>query len=174
MGSQASYGTYTSGAHPSVSNVCRHVPLEVTTSGSRMLHTEMEMRKEIVSQGPIAIGIFANNAWFHYRSGTLPASACLSDTAYSPTKQSTNHAIQCVGYDNSEKAWIVMNSWGTSWGVTPYKPYTHVPGKSGFLLLQYGTNACSIKKHPCTAQNVRRLSSASDMDVSELLIPEGE
>lgn len=155
------YGDYHSGSNPNTFHECRHVSPVVTTSGARWLHSEAEMARVMVGEGPIAIGIFANGAWYRYSGGSLPPTACAS--------KYTNHAVQCVGYDNAAKVWIVMNSWGIQWGVSAKKPYSHIPGQSGFILLQYGHNTCNILRHPVIAQNVRRVDGFS-LEFTEELV----
>lgn len=41
------------------------------------------------------------------------------------------HAVLCVGYDDSKKAFLVRNSWGAGWGITGYfyLPYEYVTNK---------------------------------------------
>jgi C1A family cysteine protease len=38
------------------------------------------------------------------------------------------HAIICVGYDDSKQVFIMLNSWGKSWGVNGsfYLPYAYL------------------------------------------------
>merc|ERR1711963_573003 len=107
------------GSNPKHNYACKHNKAKaVTISGYHRLHSESQMRTWMLNHGPLAIGIYANSHWFHYRSGHLPAKAC---SGHKP-----NHAVQCVGYDDELKVWIVMNSWGRSWGVKPSRPYKHV------------------------------------------------
>ena len=42
------------------------------------------------------------------------------------------HAVLCCGYDDTKKSFIVMNSWGTSWGDMGffYMPYTYLTTSS--------------------------------------------
>merc|ERR1712232_1192515 len=120
----------------------------------------------MLEEGPIAIGIWANNAWFRYSSGYLSANACKP-----PAGHRTNHAVQCVGYYDNPGVWIVMNSWGTNYGVYPGPPFHKVPGKSGFILLKYGTNTCNILGHPAVATGVRRLSGDVAIDEVEEVPP---
>jgi len=56
--------------------------------------------------GPILVTVYADDAWQKYRGGVL------SNSTYT----TTNHAVTLVGYDGGADAWIIKNSWGTSWG----------------------------------------------------------
>lgn len=63
---------------------------------------------------PIAIGIQADQAIFQfYKSGVIKGLKCGDDL---------DHAVLAVGYDtiDGEEAFIVKNSWGTSWGDNGY------------------------------------------------------
>jgi C1A family cysteine protease len=42
------------------------------------------------------------------------------------------HAVICVGYDDSKQVFIMLNSWGKSWGVNGsfYLPYNYLTNKN--------------------------------------------
>jgi hypothetical protein len=145
---QASYGPPQSDSDPKIAHPCRHVAPAVTTAGADMLSTEEEMAKAIYNEGPLAVGVYAGSSWFNYNGGVLQAEQCKSPGFI------TNHAVQCVGYDSRVGAWIVMNSWGKSWGVTAAYPHSTSSSDGGFILLAVGTNTCNIVKHPTIAINV--------------------
>jgi hypothetical protein len=67
------------------------------------------MYNALVTYGPVGIAVYADNTWQSYRSGVLSADYT-----------SVNHAVTIVGYDASLDAWIVKNSWGSSWGMSGY------------------------------------------------------
>ncbi|DAZ99919.1 TPA: hypothetical protein N0F65_011842 [Lagenidium giganteum] len=75
---------------------------------------------------PVAVAVAAgNNAWKQYKGGVL--AGC--DT----TK--LDHAVLAYGYTND--AWLIKNSWGTSWG------------EQGYIKLKRGTGGdgtCGIMK----------------------------
>ncbi|MGD0777693.1 MAG: C1 family peptidase [Candidatus Solibacter sp.] len=50
------------------------------------------------------------------------------------------HCIVIVGYDDSKKAWLIRNSWGTSWGTNGYGWFGYGQGANG---LEYYSN-CGI------------------------------
>jgi cathepsin L len=62
-----------------------------------------------VTQGPVSVAVMANNAWMTYTSGIMMSSQCGT---------SLNHGVTAVGYTSD--AWIVRNSWGSSWGENGY------------------------------------------------------
>lgn len=113
----------------------RQVTPTVTTLGPKYSHGEYAMKATLIQDGSLGITLYATPI-HHYAGGVFPASAC--------GKTGINHAVQLVGYIDEKKAWLIQNSWGSNWGVSRHPPYTHVPGKSGFVLLQYGENTCNI------------------------------
>lgn len=71
-----------------------------------------------LNNGPVSVCVDAAN-WSSYRSGIL--TTCGS---------SVDHCVQAVGY--TADAWIVRNSWGSSWG------------ESGFIRIARGSDLCLI------------------------------
>jgi C1A family cysteine protease len=91
------------------------------------------IKNAIMTYGPVYSGMYASFPGF----STYNGSTCLQ---YSGT-QDQNHAVLIVGWDDSmcsgAGAWIVKNSWGTSWG------------DAGYFYIKYGSarigeNACVI------------------------------
>jgi len=96
-------------------------------------NNEATMLQFITSTGPLSICVDAET-WQYYQGGVVLGSACGT---------SVDHCVQITGYSanvQGYKAWIVRNSWGTSWGY------------SGYLYVQYGVNACCIASTPTTVQ----------------------
>jgi len=81
--------------------------------------------KTAVLQHPIAIPIYASDNMFYYNGG-----------CYSGPSGSINHVVVLCGWDDAAcggvGAWLIKNSWGTSWGGT----------ELGYGWIKYGT--CSI------------------------------
>jgi hypothetical protein len=46
--------------------------------------------------------------------------ACFHTATPDAQQQEELHAVQIVGYDNTREAWLVKNSWGSSWGDKGY------------------------------------------------------
>jgi C1A family cysteine protease len=95
--------------------------------------SEPTMLSYIQQTGPLSICVDAST-WSSYTGGVITCSSC---------GQQLDHCVQLTGYDanvSGTKAWIVRNSWGTSWGY------------SGYLYVQYGCNACGINCVPTTVQ----------------------
>jgi C1A family cysteine protease len=67
-----------------------------------------------VAKGPVSVAIEADQSVFQfYSSGVLDSDDC---------GDQLDHGVLAVGYDtlNSEKYWIVKNSWGSDWGQSGY------------------------------------------------------
>jgi C1A family cysteine protease len=81
------------------------------------------IKNAIQTYGPVYTGMYASFPAF----GTYHGTGCLQ---YSGTEDQ-NHAVLIVGWDDSmcsgAGAWIVKNSWGTSWG------------DAGYFYIKYGS-----------------------------------
>jgi cathepsin L len=81
-----------------------------------------------VAIGPVSVAIEADQACFQFYSGGI-----LSD----PTcGTNLDHGVLAVGYDQTNKYWIVKNSWGTSWGM------------AGYIEIAMGMDECGINTEP--------------------------
>lgn len=78
--------------------------------------TTTSIKNAIYTYGCVAAAVYVNSYFQAYKSGTF--SSCQN---YSP-----NHAIVLCGWDDAKGAWLLKNSWGTSWGI------------SGFMWIKYG------------------------------------
>lgn len=157
---QAVYGQYMSR-----NQQCRpNVPKTVTTAGPMRLRGELDMRTHLIRDGSMGVVVYANNAWNSFAGGALSASDCAN--------HNINHAVQLVGFDSRTLGgvWIIQNSWGTSWGVTRSRPYSHVLGKAGFILLKYGQDACKVSFAPVMARDVSRVQSFYSVAASRAMV----
>jgi len=95
-------------------------------------NNEPVMKAYIASTGPISVCVDAAS-WSSYQGGVITSCGT-----------SVDHCVQITGYNanfQGYQAWIVRNSWGTSWGY------------SGYLYVQYGQNMCCIASTPTTIQS---------------------
>ena len=59
----------------------------------------------------VAVSVGSSTGFMSYKSGILSLASC-------PVK-TVDHAIVVVGYDANSN-WKILNSWGTTWGVSGY------------------------------------------------------
>jgi predicted secreted protein len=76
------------------------------------------MKTWLTTYGPLWVGVCADTAFQNYTSGVFKGSSC----------SSANHAVVIVGYNDTDGAWLMRNSWGASWG------------ESGYMRIKYGVN----------------------------------
>jgi len=105
-------------------------------SFSQVPSTEV-LKSYIQTYGPIYTSMYAgsSNAWsaeFQSYNGSY--------TLYHPGAETPNHAVLIVGWDDTlphaggQGAWIVKNSWGTSWGGT-----CGYGSQRGYFTIAYGS-----------------------------------
>jgi len=106
-----------------------------TTAGTKILASpaynmlatgDIGSLKTAVGKAPVSVCLDATN-WSFYKSGVF------SNCNLTPL----NHAVLLIGYEDSG-AWIVKNSWGTTWG------------EAGYIRLA-GGNTCGIAQHAIVA-----------------------
>jgi len=90
------------------------------TAGYSQIASEAQFQA-VLRQNPISLGLDVTN-WQHYSGGVFNG----------PCGQEPQHAVIGVGWQDN--AWIIKNSWGTSWG------------ESGFIRLASGRNLCNVGK----------------------------
>lgn len=94
------------------------------------------IKDALVKYGPLSVAVAADTAWSNYRAGTVFAGRATG----------INHAVMIVGWDDSKGragAWIVRNSWGTSWGDGGY-----MWSEYGANQIGYGAMWCSVNALP--------------------------
>ena len=87
-------------------------------TGSSVPTTD-DIKRAIMTYGPVSVGIYANSAFQAYIGGIFNNN----------DDKTINHAVVLVGWDDTQGSngvWILRNSWGTSWG------------ESGYMRIQYG------------------------------------
>jgi cathepsin F len=91
---------------------------------------EDQMLAYTATKGPPSVCVDASN-WDSYNGGVYTSSNC---------GRALDHCVQIVGWTVADgmTAWVVRNSWGTSWGY------------GGYLYVAMGEDACGIAQE-CTA-----------------------
>jgi len=78
------------------------------------------IKTAIYTYGSVSSGIYVDRYFQAYVSGVM--------TSCKKRPPSPNHAIILCGWDDAKGAWLLKNSWGTSWG------------EAGFMWIKYGCN----------------------------------
>lgn len=92
-----------------------------------------EVKAQVNAGFPVVIGTVVDEGFIN--DGTKMKSTYIWTKANG--KQKGNHAMLVVGYDDTKKAFKVMNSWGTKWGDNGFAwiDYTYFPNvvKEGYV-----------------------------------------
>jgi cathepsin L len=86
-----------------------------------------EIKRQIAMHGALTVGVLADAKWQAYAGGVFSE----------PTDQNHGgHCVALVGWDDTKEAkggakgaWLIKNSWGTTWG------------EAGYMWLAYGTSS---------------------------------
>jgi C1A family cysteine protease len=109
-----------------------------------------DLKNALYTYGPVLATFYVYNDFFSYRSGVY---------SYTTGSYAGAHAVLIVGYDDTQQAFIVKNSWGTGWGESGYFliAYSEVGGTSSFAYSAiaydgYGNNPTPPPPNPpaCT------------------------
>ena len=65
------------------------------------------MKTALLLHGPLTVGVSVGTEFFSYRRGVFNVD--LKDTV--------NHAVVVVAWDDELQAWLIRNSWGNGWGI---------------------------------------------------------
>jgi C1A family cysteine protease len=77
-----------------------------------------QLKAALIEHGPLAITILGDNCFAVYQGGVFNGHQ----------SGDTTHAMVLIGWDDSKRAWLIKNSWGTKWG------------ENGFGWVEYGSN----------------------------------
>ena len=112
-----------------------YVKVHAYTSFSDQYHDtdiEKDLAYNIYHYGPIPVAVDSTKSAFEfYHDGIVREHQCGKEV---------DHAVLVVGY--TPEYWIVKNSWGPSWG------------KSGYIHIERGKNACGINSYASFATRV--------------------
>jgi cathepsin L len=100
-----------------------------------------EIKKAICEYGSVSAAVSVTRAFQDYVGGVFNERAT----------GLVNHAIALVGWDDSKRAWLLKNSWGTGWGIR------------GYMWIRYGSNQVGTDAVWVKA----RLSSPSSSDIED-------
>lgn len=127
---------YTSGSG-TVGGICSQTcsdgtPVQLFKANSnKAVIGEQAIINEVLKNGPIQVAFQVYQDFMHYKSGV-----------YTHTSGSLlgGHAVELVGWDvvNGVKAWIIKNSWDTTWG------------DQGYFMIKRGSDECGIESNGYT------------------------
>ena len=97
------------------------------TGSEYTVPTDEQIKSAIYTYGPITAGVCAGTGWDTYTGSGGIFSTDESSQCYIPGVEScTNHQIILVGWDDTNRYWILKNSWGAGWGI------------GGYMYIKYG------------------------------------
>lgn len=84
-----------------------------------------DIKNALYAYGPVIATMYVYSDFYYYRSGVY---------SYSSGSYVGAHAVLAIGYDDTQQAFIVKNSWGSGWGEAGYFmiAYSEVTGMSRF------------------------------------------
>jgi hypothetical protein len=143
---QAAYGPLLSDTHPFTKYRCKSgIQKKIRPSADFHRFTdETSLANGFCDGGAVSIAIAANMKLMHYVGGVFDVSAC-------PASQ-IDHAVLYTGvdktFDSGKPVHIVLNSWGSNWGVGGGRPFRQVRGaanaQNGHVIFKFGENVCNI------------------------------
>jgi cathepsin L len=73
-----------------------------------------EIKKAICTYGSVSASLNATDLFSDYTNGVF------YETPSNYASPTSNHAILIIGWDDSKNAWLIKNSWNTTWGEGGY------------------------------------------------------
>ncbi len=113
------YTATDSSCNPPHAKVARLTSWAYVKDGSSVPTTD-QLKTAIYNNGPLAVAVCVNTYFENYSGGVFAGPSCTG----------VNHAVILVGWDDTDGAWIMRNSWGPSWG------------ENGYMRIKYGV--CQI------------------------------
>jgi len=86
------------------------------------------IQTELMTNGPLEVAFNVYQDFFNYKSGVY---------THKTGGLAGGHAVKAIGWGvlNGVPYWLIMNSWGTSWGA------------QGLFMIKRGTNECGIESN---------------------------
>lgn len=111
--------------------------------GNGVVPTDAAIKAALCAHGPVVTAV-DSTGWDDYKGGVYVGKASKNLTWNNIQQSDIDHEVVIVGWDNSQAAWIIKNSWGSNWG------------DKGFMLLKQGTanvgfNAAWVEATPIPA-----------------------
>lgn len=103
-----------------------------------------EIKEAICRHGSVISAMKTTPPFKHKGHSDATRSSVFNEKTYLPT----NHIVTIVGWDDSKKAWLIRNSWGTDWGMNGY-------GWLGYDSSNIGYDACWIDARPLCSKRIK-------------------
>jgi C1A family cysteine protease len=130
--------------------------------------TVTQIKEAICKYGGLETAINATSSFMNYGGGSIPFSE--------NTTGNINHCVTIVGWDDSKQAWLIKNSWGTSWADQGYAWVKYTTNKIGTWALWINTkvaNSCISDFSFSGSQGNNQVSKVSNSISSTAIIPVG-
>lgn len=121
------------------------------TNGGNGVANVQDIKNAIVAYGCVGCGVAAGGGWWNSGTGT--------DTA---NGQDIDHDVILVAWDDthdngdgSKGAWIMRNSWGTSWGDKCANTANPNPVEAGYGWMKYGADSIGTEAVWAVAASVK-------------------
>lgn len=85
------------------------------------------IKDAVYNHGPVATALCVGSGFGNYRGGVFN-----TDEKGTCGSSKINHAVDIVGWNDSNNTWIVRNSWGTGWGENGYMEIVRGISNVGF------------------------------------------
>jgi C1A family cysteine protease len=103
-----------SGGTPATNYYATDCGLVDPSADINKIPTVQQIKDAICKYGPVSASMNATYLFQHYTNGVF------NETPSDYSNPSSNHAIMIVGWDDSKHAWLIKNSWDTTWGESGY------------------------------------------------------
>ncbi|MCL2823172.1 MAG: hypothetical protein FWD57_04210 [Polyangiaceae bacterium] len=108
--------------------------------------------KSALMQGPVIVNMQVYSDFYGYKSGVYSRGTSAKKEGW--------HMVTLVGWDDSDKSWIVRNSWGKSWGENGYFKISRNPDCLVFVTgVCFASHVATIQIDPEKTPGVPCLSS---------------
>lgn len=102
-----------------VDNKLKYVKYRAVANSSKPLNCPVQIKQELVKNGPVQTGFMVYEDFMHYKSGVYE---------HTHGEKLGGHAVKIIGWgsENGKEFWIAQNSWGPTWG------------ENGFFRIKFG------------------------------------
>lgn len=111
-----------------------------------------KIKEALIKYGPIAASVSATPLFQNYTNGTF------FEFASNYSNPSSNHAIVILGWDDSQQAWLIRNSWSANWG------------EDGYMWIKYNSNNIGRRAAWVLAKKINMIKVKTVIDPAKIKI----